>query len=325
MNEALELARRATHEFFEANSGWGEPTRDTLEEWIADGVCQCPDECWVAPTGVCEHGLASWLVVLHAMGEHVDLQPATDGQLRNAPNFRDLGGIRRSDGLTVVRGRVFRSGVFDLLDDVDRSVLRAFGLRTVIDLRAADEREARRNRLPADVEEWHRPVTDVSAHPTTIMQRIASGDTEGLGAEMLIRGNRHFVEAQADRFGAVVRELVTPNQQPAVVHCTAGKDRTGFATACLLWVIGVDHDAVVADYLRTNDIMRDRHERTLSEAADRGIDVTKLEEMLVVRRDYLDAAYERAVEIHGSVDAFVARGLGFDDAERDAAASTMLT
>jgi protein-tyrosine phosphatase len=324
MTDSIERALRATHEFFEANSGWGEPTRDALEEWLVDGVCQCPDECWVAPVGVCEHGLASWLAVLRAMGEHADLAPSPETSLRNAPNFRDLGGIRSSNGATVARGRIYRSGVFDLLDDIDRSVLRSLGIRTAIDLRADDERAARVNQLPGGIDERHRPVTDVSAHPTTIMARIAAGETEGLGAEMLIRGNRHFVEAQADRFGAIVRELLDPRNQPAVVHCTAGKDRTGFAIACVLWTIGIGHEAVIADYLRTNEVMRDRHERTLAESASRGIDTTKLEEMLVVRRDYLDAAYERAVELHGSVDAFIARGLGFDDTERAAAAAAML-
>ncbi len=326
MNEALERARRATHAFFESNSGWGEPTRDALAEWLADGVCQCPDECWVAPLGVCEHGLASWLAVLQAMGEHTDLQPPVEpNRLRHALNFRDLAGVRGPGGRLVAAGRIFRSGVLDLLDDVDRSTLRALGLRTVIDLRADEERAARVNRLPAEVEERHRPVTDVSAHPNTIMERIAAGDTDGLGAEMLIRGNRHFVEAQADRFGALVRELLDPNEQPAVVHCTAGKDRTGFAVACVLWTIGVDHEDVVADYLRTNEIMRDQHMHTLAAAAERGINTSKLEEMLVVRREYLDSAFERAVELHGSIDAFVTQGLGIDDADRAAAAAVLLT
>ena len=53
-----------THEWFEHHSGWAPPDVDTLEEWIADGVCRCPDECLVPPDGVCEHGLASWRLIL---------------------------------------------------------------------------------------------------------------------------------------------------------------------------------------------------------------------------------------------------------------------
>ncbi|MDQ3385341.1 MAG: hypothetical protein M3503_04930, partial [Actinomycetota bacterium] len=57
----------ATHDWFEANSGWAPPDEATLADWLADGVCRCPDECMVAPDGVCEHGLASWKVVLDAL------------------------------------------------------------------------------------------------------------------------------------------------------------------------------------------------------------------------------------------------------------------
>jgi hypothetical protein len=55
---------RNAHRWFEANSGWAPPDEDTLAEWVADGVCRCPDECLVAPDGWCAHGLASWWLVL---------------------------------------------------------------------------------------------------------------------------------------------------------------------------------------------------------------------------------------------------------------------
>lgn len=63
--EAHALA--ATHAWFEVNSGWAPPDEATLADWLADGVCRCPDECLVVPEGVCEHGLTSWKVVLDAL------------------------------------------------------------------------------------------------------------------------------------------------------------------------------------------------------------------------------------------------------------------
>jgi hypothetical protein len=62
-NEAL----RRTHEWFEVNSGWAPPDPDTLDEWLADGLSPCPDGCVAEPAGWCEHGLASWSLVLSAM------------------------------------------------------------------------------------------------------------------------------------------------------------------------------------------------------------------------------------------------------------------
>ena len=62
-------AIRNAHAWFEVNSGWAEPDVDTLDEWIADGVCRCPDGCLVAPDAWCEHGLASWQLILIALDE----------------------------------------------------------------------------------------------------------------------------------------------------------------------------------------------------------------------------------------------------------------
>jgi hypothetical protein len=69
MTEPLDAAGAIAnaHEWFEHNSGWAPPDEGTMEEWLADGVCRAPDDCLVAPTGWCEHGLASWYLVLAAL------------------------------------------------------------------------------------------------------------------------------------------------------------------------------------------------------------------------------------------------------------------
>ena len=69
MSDAIQAIRRA-HDFFEHNSGWAPPDPDTLAEWIADGVCRCPDEFLVAPDAWCEHGIASWALVLASIDDH---------------------------------------------------------------------------------------------------------------------------------------------------------------------------------------------------------------------------------------------------------------
>jgi hypothetical protein len=64
-----EQAVRNAHLWFEWNSGWAPPDEDTLLEWVADGVCRCPDECLVAPDRWCVHGLASWALILAALDD----------------------------------------------------------------------------------------------------------------------------------------------------------------------------------------------------------------------------------------------------------------
>ncbi len=64
MVTSVEEAIREAHLFFEHASGWAPPDVDSLAEWVADGVCRCPDECIVAFDSWCEHGLASWWLIL---------------------------------------------------------------------------------------------------------------------------------------------------------------------------------------------------------------------------------------------------------------------
>jgi hypothetical protein len=66
--DAAEAVRNA-HEWFESNSGWAPPDPDELDEWLADGVCKAPDDCFTAPEGWCDHGLASWALILRALDQ----------------------------------------------------------------------------------------------------------------------------------------------------------------------------------------------------------------------------------------------------------------
>jgi hypothetical protein len=63
---AAEAIRNA-FAWFEVNSGWAQPDDENLAEWVADGVCRCPDDCIVAPGSWCEHGLASWWLIVRSL------------------------------------------------------------------------------------------------------------------------------------------------------------------------------------------------------------------------------------------------------------------
>ena len=69
--DAAQAVRNA-HAWFELNSGWAPPEEDELAEWIAAGVCRCPDECLVEPDRWCSHGLASWWLILRTLDRHDD-------------------------------------------------------------------------------------------------------------------------------------------------------------------------------------------------------------------------------------------------------------
>lgn len=244
--------------------------------------------------------------------------------LDGAANFRDLGGYETADGRRVRFGHLYRSGVLSELTDGDVSILAELGIATVVDLRGHEEVNARPDRLPAGVSAFHVPVHDVSASPMTIAARLAAGDTVGLGAQTLIEGNRAFADRLCRRFAEVLRVVMHAPHRPVVMHCTAGKDRAGFASAVVLLTLGVSVDRVIDDYLLTNACLAARHARILEEAGKRVSDLEPLREMLQVRSEYLQAGLDAMLERSGSFEAYVRDVLGVDDADREQFRAQML-
>ncbi|MFF2272534.1 tyrosine-protein phosphatase [Agromyces sp. NPDC058136] len=153
------------------------------------------------------------------------------------PNTWDLGGLSGSLG-TTAHGRVYRSAQLDGLDADGRAELHAAGVRTVIDLRNADEVASA---VDAPFVRLHRPVEDQS--DAEFMSRWETLDSPGYYPEVL--------ERWPELVAAVFRDLAAdPAPTGAVlVHCAHGRDRTGMITAMLLQLCEVERGAIVADYL----------------------------------------------------------------------------
>ncbi|WP_197028963.1 tyrosine-protein phosphatase [Blastococcus sp. URHD0036] len=167
-------------------------------------------------------------------------------------NFRDLGGLPVVGGGRVRRGRLFRSATPQLMTEGDLEWLRSrIGLRTVIDLRFAKESAAEGCGLLADsdiaVVNIPFRVPKPADLSTPVAEQAPAQISEVLGPFYV-----GMVELSAERIARAVHLLVDDGM-PALFHCAAGKDRTGILAALLLSTVGVPDDAVVADYVRTNE------------------------------------------------------------------------
>jgi Family of unknown function (DUF5522) len=89
--ESPHAAITATHEWFDRHSGWAPPDRGTIDEWLADGLCRCPDDCQVTPSAACPHGLASWWLVLMALDRPDGPEPLAPVRLVPHPDRLDPG------------------------------------------------------------------------------------------------------------------------------------------------------------------------------------------------------------------------------------------
>jgi protein-tyrosine phosphatase len=236
--------------------------------------------------------------------------PSRHLPLAGATNFRDLGGYATQDGHIVRWRRLFRSDHLATLTDEDRAMLAGLRLQRVCDFRGVAERAELVCSLPEAT------VHSLAIEPTVVQGMKALLDagatvTPALTVDLMKQTYRDFVIANSARFADMFAHLLA-NDSPLVFHCTAGKDRTGFAVACLLWAAGVDDAEVIDDYERTNSMLAERHRALLADLQARGVDSTLLEEMLRADRRYLAAGRDAAVERHGSLDAWLAVELGVD-------------
>jgi protein-tyrosine phosphatase len=240
--------------------------------------------------------------------------------LMGASNFRDLGGYVTLDGRPIRWGALYRSDRLRDLSDRDLLYLDQLDLHTIIDFRSENERLEAPDRLPNGhrIKTLDLPIVpnDSSEAAQEITNRVRKGDIEGLDAlELITADYRRFVTKYTYQFRQYFRALMKARGRPVLFHCTAGKDRTGFAAATTLRILGVPVDTIMQDYLLSNryflpayqdeiEKLRQAHDQAVAEF------VTLLAE---VRAEYLQASFQAIDDLYGNFEAFRQVGLGLDD------------
>jgi protein-tyrosine phosphatase len=234
--------------------------------------------------------------------------PARHLNLAGASNFRDLGGYPARDGRAVRWRQLFRSNHLGHLTEADVEVLRGLGVRNAFDFRGTEERAAA---LCA--------VAEISTHslpvePTVVaaLRAIAARGTALSAADALdvMRDSyRNYVQENTRRYRALFAHLLE-DRAPLVIHCTAGKDRTGFACALILHALGVSGDVIAEDYLLTNRF----YQRDPSASSDLPDDVRQV--LGTVQASFLAAAFEAIDADYGDLEGYFRDGLGLGAAER---------
>jgi protein-tyrosine phosphatase len=238
--------------------------------------------------------------------------------LEGGSNFRDLGGYRTADGRRVRRGAVFRSAHLGTLTAADCAAVGKLGVRTIVDLRGVNEAAETPHRLngvacrivgahiePGIGDKIRRAIEDGSASPFLMMQYLTDH-------------YRDYPRRCTPGFRTLFATLSDGRHRPLIFHCTAGKDRTGFASALLLTLLGVPWDTVMEDYLRTNELWIGHVGRYPE------LDLDTRAAIIEARRPYLEAAFEVVRADFGSAEAFAEKALGLDSAARERLRSELL-
>ncbi len=235
--------------------------------------------------------------------------PARHLALQGASNFRDLGGYATADGRTTRWRHIFRSNHLGQLTPADIEIVRALGVRSAFDFRGVEERAA-----------GVCVVREITVHslpiePTVVAAlraEIARGTlTAPVALECMRESYRNYVRHNTHSFRMLFGQLLE-DRAPLVIHCTAGKDRTGFASALILHALGVAEEVIAEDYLLTNQFYR----RDATAAIDLPDDVRNA--IGSVEASYLAAAFEAVGSEYGDLETYLREGLKVGAAERTA-------
>lgn len=234
--------------------------------------------------------------------------PARHLNLAGASNFRDLGGYPAKDGRTVRWRQIFRSNHLGHLTDADIELLRGLGLKSAFDFRGTEERTAAMCGL-----------TEIAVHSLPIepsvvaalRARLAGGAplASADALDVMRDSYRNYVRYSTPSFRALFAHLLE-DRAPLVIHCTAGKDRTGFACALILHALGVPDDLIAEDYLLTNRFYR----RDPSASSDLPEEVRQV--LASVEASFLAAAFDAISADYGDLESYLSDGLGLGAQER---------
>lgn len=255
------------------------------------------------------------------MDQHGNEAVASERRLgmEGTPNFRDFGGYPTADGRRVKWGYLYRSGQLSALTEADVTLLASLELDLVCDFRREDEQEAEPSKLPAEKSPRIASLPIVPGSNARFFEEAGQDGWTGREPmfEFMVHINHDFAQSQTETYARMFREILALDDTRLLVHCAAGKDRTGFAAAIILLALGVSRDVVMQDYMLTRQFFLPENEldRLRKKYAMEHIDVEAILPMLEVHEDYLSRALAYIDEHFGSVEAYLSEALAVGESE----------
>ena len=250
--------------------------------------------------------------------------------LENLHNTRDLGGMETTDGRRIRSGKLIRSGHLFGGSAADLNML-GETVDTVVDFRTPQEAEEKPDPAISGVNFWHIPIFDslkagVTREEESDAQviRMMMGDHRRAKAYMCgIYTDFVSVPFEISQYEKFVRLLMEPHEKAVLWHCTAGKDRAGFASVIVEELLGVDRAAIRADYLQSNECLAEDIRELIGmfyamEGEENPEAELALRYLFGAREEFRDAVYAEIEKRYGGFDGFISDGLHISPDEREA-------
>lgn len=264
----------------------------------------------------CSNNQSSMERPLHSYNQSFQSEEFRKLSMDGSYNTRELGGYKTADGKSVKWGVLFRS---DKLSDIsleDQKYLKNLGIQRIVDFRSKAEKTEDPDKIPDGVAYIEMPI-EVDGAMRTKIEAILKGEINRNVKDFLIEANEEFIKNYSHIYSKFLKDLAK-EQKPTMFHCTAGKDRAGFAAAITLIAIGVSKEDAINDYMKTNEYTAERIDEMISKIELMSLyqtDGELLRPLLGVEREYLEAAFKAAENEYGSIENYIRSGLNISEKE----------
>lgn len=264
----------------------------------------------------CSNNQSSMERPLHSYNQNFQSEEFRKLSMDGSYNTRELGGYKTADGKSVKWGVLFRS---DKLSDIsleDQKYLKNLGIQRIVDFRSKAEKTEDPDKIPDGMTYIEMPI-EVDGAMRTKIEAILKGEINRNVKDFLIEANEEFIKNYSHIYSKFLKDLAK-EQKPTMFHCTAGKDRAGFAAAITLIAIGVSKEDAINDYMKTNEYTAERIDEMISKIELMSLyqtDGELLRPLLGVEREYLEAAFKAAENEYGSIENYIRSGLNISEKE----------
>lgn len=247
------------------------------------------------------------------------------------PNLRDLGGMEGADGKRIKEGMLIRSEQLFNASEKDLALLAGLPLRKIFDFRNPKEAGEKPDPAIEGCENIGLSIIDESTLVSWEQDKSAQGQKEmeaakddpQAGARGMCEVYRNLIRIpySCEQYSRFLRGILDTEEGAVLWHCTLGKDRCGWGSVLVQAVLGVSQEAIMEDYLFTNECLKDEIAgmmamlQKMTEKTNLGNSGRALVE---AREEYLKAAFDEIEKLYGSMEAYLEKGLGVDEAMREA-------
>lgn len=232
--------------------------------------------------------------------------------LKNTFNLRTIGGFKTSDNRIIKKGILYRSDNLARLNTLDLHYLNMLNIKRIVDFRSFNEIEKEPDIIPNNIDYINMPIISdkkISKEIHLILNNILKKNMK----EYLIEANRDFILEHTYIFSKFIKDFIISGGKCTLYHCTAGKDRTGFATAIILSILGVPRDVIIKEYLFSNYCI----ERTINQQLAKVCsimnidhkDCYKIMPLMIVDIDYINEAFQTIDDKYGNINNYIENGL----------------